>query len=197
MNSLRFFCSRIAGILFRTEIEWERIDAEPARGWGPLLAYALILSLIPALAPVVQRLALAHAPLGPVLILAGMGYAASLLGVAALAGVIDLLAKPNGGEPDLLRAAQLAVYSNTPGWLASLVFVFPIPGFLVLLANLYGLYVLALGLTRMMRTPRGAGFNYAMGVLVSCFMINLVAAWAVTVAGNFLLADIPGALGRR
>lgn len=189
--------SRVAGLLFRTEVEWERIDAERASGWAPLLAYALVLSLIPAFAPTVERVASPGMPLGPVLTLAILAYAASLVGVAVLAGAICLLAKSNGGEPNLLRAAQLAVYSNTPGWLASVIFVLPIPGFLVLIANLYGLYILALGLNRLMRAPRESGFNYVVSVLLTCLMVNVVQTWAMAVATNLLLADAPGVLGHR
>ena len=189
--------SRVVGILFRTEAEWERIDAEPASGWAPLLTYALLLSLVPALAPLAQRLAALGAPPGPVLLLALGSYAVSLLGVAILAAVIDGLAARNGGEPGFIRAMRLAVYSNTPGWVASAIFVLPIPGFLVLIANLYGLYVLALGLTRIMRAPRNSGFTYLMPVLVACLMINIVSTWAMALAGTVLLPDAPAALGHR
>lgn len=187
----------MAGILVRTETEWRQIDAEPPGRWAALTTYALTLALVQALAPLPLRLSMPHAPVAAILTLSFASYGVSLLGVAVLAAVIWALAARHGGEPDAERAARLAVYANTPAWLTSAILAFPIPGFLVLIASAYGVYVLALGLPRLMRTPPGAGFNYIVSVVIVSMMISVVSTWFMALSGMLLAPDAPALLGHR
>ena len=58
-----------------------------------------------------------------------------------------------GGRQDFDSAFKLAVYSYTPVWLAGIFLLLPGLRFLILL-GFYGAYVLALGLPRLMKSPR-------------------------------------------
>jgi hypothetical protein len=77
----------------------------------------------------------------------------SVIAILVLAFIIDIVAPLFGGKKDFDAALKLAVYSFTPVWLAGIFLLLPGLHFLVLTA-FYGVYVLAAGLPRLMKTPK-------------------------------------------
>jgi hypothetical protein len=74
---------------------------------------------------------------------------------------------------------KLAVYSMTPAWVAGVLYIIPALGILVLLASLYGLYILYLGFaTPLMETPKEKVMTYLVVsivvVIVLSFVVNLI-----------------------
>src|SRR5690606_29428743 len=80
-----------------------------------------------------------------------LSYLLSLVTVYVAALVIDALAPSFGGTKDQLKAFKVAAYSMTPGWIAGIFGIIPMLGWLALIGGLYGLYLLYLGLPRLMR----------------------------------------------
>jgi hypothetical protein len=104
-----------------------------------------------------------------------VGYVMAFIIVLVLALIIDLLAPAFGGQKDFDNALKLAVYSNTPVWLAGIFLLLPGLRFLILL-GLYGAYVLLLGLPRLMRSPPQRSYVYALVIVIAAGALTAVAA---------------------
>jgi hypothetical protein len=129
---------RLQGILLRPRAEWPKIAAEPETVQGLYTGWIAILAAI-----------------GPVAILAGMGfglrvallsYVNSLVAVAVIALIVDVLAPNFGGRRDYVAALKLVAYSAAAGWVAQVAWVLPMLGMLAALAGaIYGFYLFLLG----------------------------------------------------
>ena len=70
---------------------------------------------------------------------------------------------------------KLAVFSMTPGWIAGVLYIIPMLGILVILANLYGIYVLYLGFnTPLMETPKDKVIIYLIVSIVVIVVLMIV-----------------------
>jgi len=89
--------------------------------------------------------------------------------------VIDALAPSFGGQKNFNQAIKVAAYSYTPGFVGGLFAIIPIlGGFVGLLFALYGLYVLYLGLPRLMKNPEDKTIIYELVVIVVAIVISMV-----------------------
>jgi hypothetical protein len=97
--------------------------------------------------------------------------------------VINVLAPTFSGRQDLRRALKVAAYSLTPASLSSVLVlappIFAIP--LQLLAGVYGIYELYLGLPVLMRSPPEKAFGYSASVVVCTILVGVVFAVLSTV----------------
>ena len=90
---------------------------------------------------------------------AGLGLAvwnivAAVIGCFVIAFIIDALAPTFGGQKSSLQAFKIAVYTYTPVWVAGIFQIIPFLGSLImLLGGLYAIYLLYLGLPRVMKSP--------------------------------------------
>ena len=112
-------------------------------------------------------------------ILAGIGVAVfsfvmAFVGIFILSLIINALAPTFGGEKNPAQAMKVAVYSYTPAWVAGVLHLVPSLGALVLLATLYGLYVMYLGLPVLMRTPAEKAMPYTAVVVVCAILVFFV-----------------------
>ncbi|MEO8926032.1 MAG: Yip1 family protein [Caulobacteraceae bacterium] len=183
--------ARARGVLFRSEVEWEVIDTEPATVLGLFIGYACILAAIRPLAQIPQHLVVSHLAPASAAELAAIGYGISLLDVLIMGLVINVLARSYHGHPNFTQAMKLAVYAGTPAWVAGALDILPIPGFFTLIAGLYGLYILCLGLPRLMKTPREDVAGYYVGVVFAAFAVNLITGWGMGLLNLFLLGGAP------
>ena len=94
-------------------------------------------------------------------------YLFTFLVVFVVAWLVDTLAPTFGGQRDALRALKVTAYSYTPAWIAGVLNVVPTLGVLVLIASLFGLYLLYLGLPVLMRCPKEKALGYT-AVIVLC-----------------------------
>ena len=76
----------------------------------------------------------------------------AVLGVALIAGIINLLAPTFGGTLNGRRALRTAAYSLTAAYVGTFLGLLPLGTLWSLLAGLYGIYTLYLGLPLMMRS---------------------------------------------
>jgi hypothetical protein len=117
-------------------------------------------------------------------------FVLAIVGVYVLSLIINALAPNFGGQSDSLQALKVAVYSYTPAWLGGVLLVLPGLGVLTLLASLYGLYLLYLGLPRLMKSPPDKALPYTAVVVVCAIVLSIVVA---VVGGLFVTA--PGLAG--
>ena len=175
---------RAKAMLLDPAAEWLAIERESGDPAYLLSRYVAVLALVPAvcgfigasvIGAVVPGTGLVRASLFDGFFGAIFGYAMAVAIVLVLALVIDLLAPLFGGQKDFDSAFKLAVYSYTPVWLTGIFLLLPGLRFLIL-TGLYGAYVLALGLPRLMKSPAQKSFSYAVLITICASALTLIAA---------------------
>ena len=173
---------RAKKIVMTPKMEWPVISSETPVIGEIMLNYVLPLALIPAVAQVIGY-GLVGGPLIAWSISAAVAaglvsFLTAVVGVFVTAYVVDFLAPNFGSQKDLGRAVQLVAYSNTPGWLAGILNIIPALGMLTLLAALYGLYLVYLGMPHTMKTPQEKVVPYLLVtilvVIVVYFILGLI-----------------------
>lgn len=106
-------------------------------------------------------------------------YAISLLSVYLLSLIVDALAPVFAGRKDAISALKVTVYAGTPGWLAGIFLLVPATALLQLLAMLYGICLLFLGLPVLMTAPQERAAMYAAAVVVCGVMLFTLLGWVL------------------
>lgn len=200
--------ARAKGICLHPKEEWPLIAEEVTTTSSLIKSYVLPLALIgPACAFVGGSLLGRSIPfVGTyrVPLVAGIGSAIvtflmAIVGTLILSLVINGLAPTFGGEKNQIQALKLAVYSYTPAWIAGVLNVFTFLGLLTILASCYGVYLLYLGVPRLMKSPAEKAFGYTAAIVVCAVVLSIVVS-AVTgvfiASGAFGSAGLAGLSGR-
>ncbi len=108
-----------------------------------------------------------------------MQYVLSIIGVIIFGYIMNMLAPSFSSKQDEIQAIKLVAYAATPGLLAGILYILPSISFLVLLAALYGLYILYLGLPVFMETPEDKRIIYLV-VAIVVYIIIMVVVGAIT-----------------
>jgi Yip1 domain len=176
---------RAIAMLVNPAAAWERIEKESGDAVYLLTTYVALLALIPAVAGfigdclvgvVVPGRGSVRVPIGDGLLAAVFGYVAMFAQVLVVGLLIEGLAPLFGAYRNFPGAFKLAVYSFTPLWLTGIFLLLPGLRFLEL-TGLYGAYVLAKGLPRLMRSPEQRTLAYAACIVVFAgILIFLTAA---------------------
>lgn len=174
---------RAKNICLTPKTEWPIIAAEPA-ATGPLITgYAAPLAAIGAIcgfiggALIGQTLPFVghyRVPIVSALVGAVFSFGMALVGVFVLSLIIDALAPTFGGEKNSGQALKLAVYSYTPAWLAGVLQIVPVLGLLSIFAVLYSVYLLYLGLPRLMKNPEDKSVVYTVVTFVCAIVLSLI-----------------------
>ena len=110
-------------------------------------------------------------------------YMALVLGVFALAYLIQWMAKTFDASPNYVQSLELAAYTATPMLMVGIAALYPVLWF-VALAGLaavsYSVYLLYSGVPIMMDIPEEKGFIYSSSV-VTCGLVLLVGIMAFSV----------------
>jgi hypothetical protein len=117
-----------------------------------------------------------------------MQFAVAFVGVYVSAFVVDFLAPKFASQKNLGRAVQLVAYSCTPVWVAGILYIIPILGALVILAGIYGLYLMYLGLPQTMRTAP----DKVIGYLVVSIIAMIVIYWIISLTLSSIIFSIFG-----
>jgi hypothetical protein len=195
--------ARAKGILLKPATEWIAIDAEPATVRGLYTGYVCILAGIPAVASLIGSEVFGHSLFGivyrPPLVTALVGaivtYVLALVSVFVLGLVIDALAPSFDGQKNQIQAFKVAAYSATAGWVFGVLYLFPPLSPLVILGSLYGLYLLYLGLPKLMKAPQEKALGYtAVTIIVAVVLIIIinVVAGGAALMGPGLAQSAPG-----
>lgn len=173
--------ARTKAILLQPGSEWEIIDAEPATIGGIYRSHVMILAAIPALCGLIGGLLIGHGAFGitvrpsiaGAVTAAVVSYGLTLAGVYLLAWVIDWLAPSFGATRDRVQAFKVAAYSGTASWVAGIFLLIPALGWLAIL-GIYGLYLLYLGLPRLMKAPQDQAAGYTIVTIVVALVMSLI-----------------------
>ena len=156
--------ARVRSIILNPKEEWVRIKAEPATVRDLFRSYIMILAAVPAGGQLLGNILVGRRlpmigryrwPIGSALANAILTYVLALAAVYLFALIINELAPSFASTKNMTAALKLAAYSMTPAWVAGVLYLVPGLANLVILASLYGLYLLYLGFaTPMMETPK-------------------------------------------
>jgi hypothetical protein len=185
--------TRAKNICLTPATEWPVIAAEQTPAAALLGGYVAPLAAIGAVAGLIGGSLIGFTvPFGGtyrVPLVAGVAGAAftfvmAIVGVFILSLVINALAPTFKGQQNSGQALKVAVYSYTPAWVAGALHVVPPLGVLAIFAALYGLYLLYLGLPRLMHCPDDKALPYTAVVVVCAIVLGFVtSAVGVAVAG--------------
>jgi len=185
--------TRAKNITLTPDSEWRVIEGEPATTGELLTGYALPLAAIGAVAGFVGSWLLsAILPFAGTSFLTGLiaavfGLGMTLVMCFVLSLIIDALAPTFGGQKNQIQALKLAVYSLTPAWLAGVLRIVPLLGVLIFFAALYSIYVLYLGVPRLMKSPQDQAVAYTAVVVVCAMVLGFI---VFAMAGLFLGASL-------
>jgi uncharacterized membrane protein len=189
---------RIKNILLTPKTEWAAIAPESSTTAELMKYYVAPLAGVAAVCGFIGTSIVGFSV--PVLgtmrtpIMEGIGitlvsFLLAFVGVYILSLVIDGLAPTFGGQKNHAQALKVAVYSYTPAWIAGVLQIFPGLTILGALLSLYGLYLLYLGLPRLMNNPQEKSVGYTAVVVICAILIGYAIA---LVSGLF--AGVTGAL---
>jgi len=172
---------RVQDILLRPKPTWDVIDTEQASVGGLYTGYICILAAIPAICGVLGSMLLGGAGFAVfALIGAAVGYGLSLLGVFVLALIVDALATSFGGQKNQIQALKVVAYSQTAVWIGGILSLVPFLGWLGSLAGgIYSIYLLYLGLPRLMKTGEDKAVVYTLVTIVIAIVVNIVVGMIV------------------
>jgi hypothetical protein len=180
--------NHIWGLYAHPKDEWQTIEKRHES-----LMYSMIHILVVALIPAIcGYYAAAHIgwtigvgdPIkisqGGAQLMAVALYSALVLGVLALAYLIQWMAKTFDSNPSFIQSLELAAYTATPMLMVGIAALYPVLWFVALAglaAVCYSVYLLYSGVPIMMNIPEDKGFIYSSSV-VTCGLVLLVGIMA-------------------
>lgn len=174
---------RVKKIMMSPKEEWLVIEQENTPVAKILTTYLVPLALIPAIASFIgfglvgySRPFVGHiaGSLSFGLIQAIMAFISPFLGVLISAFIISLLAPTFSSLKEFSKSLELVTYSFTPMLIAGIFYILPFLGIIVLLAGLYGLYILYLGFAPVLKTPEDKLTGYFVVSLVTIFVVMII-----------------------
>ena len=176
--------ARAQGILLKPKEEWVKIKEETLPVSQLFTSYVLILAAIPAVAQFIGLALIGRRVpfvgwyrygIGAGFLYAIMLYVFTLVSVYVFGIIINALAPTFSSDKNLDNAMKLAAFSMTPSWVAGVLYIIPFLGILVILASLYGIYLLYLGfVTPLMNTPKEKAVGYLIVSIVVVMVLMIV-----------------------
>lgn len=182
---------RAKQIILKPKDEWAVIDQENTSVTDLVTTYLIPLSLIPTVASLIgYGFFFKFHSFGFGIKYAILYFITYVGGALLTAWVIDALAPSFGSIKDFRKALQLVVYAYTPMMVASVVMIFPALSPIMLLAGLYSLYLVYLGLKPLMKTPDDKVTTYFVVSLVVLVVVYFVISTILTriIIGNPMAA---------
>ncbi|HPJ97330.1 MAG TPA: Yip1 family protein [Syntrophales bacterium] len=181
---------RVKNILLSPVSEWEAIKGETHTVSGLFTQYAMILAAIPALAGLIGFSLIGSSfgfgtlrlPIGYGLAYCVTSYILSLVGIYILAIVIDRLSPNFGASQDMAAALKIAVFSMTPYWIGGIFMLIPALSIITMIAGLYGLYLLFLGIKQLKDVPPEK--------LMTFFIISIMVAIVIQIVINTVVNTV-------
>lgn len=182
---------RAKNILLKPATTFDQIATEPADVNKLYLGYVLPLLVLSAICAFIGFSVIGMPFVGRLSMVLGLEMAVlrvvtGLVGIFAMAYIINALAPSFGSQADMGQAHKLAVYSSTAGLLAGVFAILPALAILGIL-GLYSLGLLYIGLPRLMKTPEDKRIVYFAVILVVCIVVGVIL--------NYILGMITLSLG--
>ena len=125
-------------------------------------------------------------PMASSLTAAVMGFVFALIGVFIFAlAIVNAWAGFFNGRRSLGEALKVAAYAGVPALAGALLGILPLGTLLGLLAALYAIYVLYLGLPIVMQAPKERAVGYTVAVILSGIVLGIVLGALGAAVGGF------------
>jgi hypothetical protein len=193
---------RVKNIVLSPKLEWPVIAPEPTSITQLYIGYVMPLSALAAILSFVHMSLIGvsvpfasaiRTPIASGLMYSIVAFGFGLVGLFLIGLIINALAPTFSGVRDQRQALKVAAYSLTPAWFSAVLALSPVlPTLLQLIAGLYGIYVLYLGLPLLMRSPREKAAGYTAAVVICTLLLGILFGILSATAGHFGL--MPGAL---
>jgi hypothetical protein len=173
---------RVKGVILNPKATWQVIKDEPVDIKALYLNYIAPLALIPVVCSFIGMTLIGiriptgvvvRAPLIGSLVSGIVGYALNLVGVLIGAWIVKLLAPTFNSKADLNESLKLVAYSLTPVWLVGVFSLVPGLGILSIL-GLYGVYLLAIGISPVLGTPEEKVIWYTIAIVLIGIVVSFV-----------------------
>jgi hypothetical protein len=182
-HALATLIGRIKNIVLAPKTEWLVIEAEPTTvaqlytGYVmPMAAFAAAMSFI-RLSVIGVSLpfgGMIRTPMTSGLVSCVVTFALGLIGLYIVGFVINMLAPAFSGGRHHRQALKTAAYALTPAWLGTALTFLPVGTLLQLIAGIYGIYVLYLGLPVMMRSQQDKAAGYTAAVVACTILVGIL-----------------------
>jgi hypothetical protein len=188
---------RATNIILKPAISWTAIEQE-STDWRQLyIPYMVTLAAIPAIAGFIGMSIFGIGGFGfsmRIPLITGIGlmvsqYVMTLVMVFCWGWLISMLAPTFGGQPNLMNAVKLTVYSSTAAMVAGVFHAIPGLSMLAMLGGLYSLYLMYLGIPVLMKNPQEKSISY----LVVAALVGIVGSILVSAASS---AFMPSPMSR-
>ncbi|HEX4480316.1 MAG TPA: Yip1 family protein [Rudaea sp.] len=179
--------ARAKNVTLSPKTEWPVIAAEPETVAGLYQNYIVIVAAIAPLAYFIGAVifgewtpvfGLVRTGFGHVFLTLIMTYVLTLVMTYVTAMIINALAPSFGAIKNQTQALKAAAYAFTPAWIAGIIKIAPFLGALTMLvmlvAAIYSIYQLNLGLQYTMQAPSTRSAGYTAVVIIVCFVIGFV-----------------------
>ena len=174
--------ARVQRLLLSPAAEWDAIDHEGADVTRIYQSYILPLVALAALAAFIGTsvVGIGGFRVGLVsgLIQGIISVAVSAGAVYVMALIINALAPQFGAKQDMGQAFKVAAYAPTASWVGSLFMILPMLWFMALIGGLYSLYLLFVGLPKLMKPAADKAMIYTLAV-IGCMIVVGVVAYAI------------------
>jgi hypothetical protein len=174
---------RAKRICLSPDTEWPVISSEHATLGTLITGYVLPLASLSAIGAFVAA-AMVNMGLAAWFGVLVTSLVMSVIGVVALSFIIDALAPTFGAPKSSASAAKVAAYSPTAAWVAGVAqFVPLVGGVIAFVGALYSIYLLYLGLMRVMKSRQDRAVGYTVVVIVVTIVVGFAATFIVTAIG--------------
>ena len=185
---------RAKRIIVSPKTEWDVIEREATPTQQLLVGYVLPLAAVAAIASFIGSAIFAgmlggvfgaRVGIGGALVGAIIAVIMAVVSVFVIGFIVDALAPTFGGQKNMNQAMKLVAYSYTPGWVFGILAIIPFLGWLAaVIGGLYGIYVMYLGLPKLMKSPQEKSVPYLIVVIVCAIVLWWVIALLSTCAAG-------------
>ena len=180
---------RAKGILLSPRAEWDKVDEEVTEPKSIITGYALPLIALEAIAGLIGKSVLGFSLLGAkygdllfievisVLIKIAWGVAS----IFVFAFIINARAPILGAAKNWDQAFKVAAYTLTAAWVAGLLKIIPALGTIADIGALYSLYLLFVGLPKLMKPPAEKAIFYTIATIGAIIVASFVIAQIISI----------------
>ena len=197
---MKLIIERIKAIVFKPHETWETINNEETSISKLIKSYLLLLVAAPAVASLLGKwiigikipfVGVYRFSFGASFLTSILWYIFTIMSIWIAGKVISYLAPNFGSTQNDVKGFQVAVYSYTPFLAAGILYIIPALGALVLLAGLYGLYLVYIGLPILMNTPKEKSLAYTITIIVTIILIYIIFSIIINAIHNIFGPALP------
>src|SRR4051812_20850574 len=182
--------ARVQRLLMSPASEWSVIDAEPANVPAIYQGYVGPLVIVSAIAGMIGAYLLVGAffrpAIGGLLVSTLISIVLTMVGIYVFAIIIDALAPTFGAQKNMGQAFKVAAYSPTASWVGGIFMIIPVLGWIIALVGaVYSIYLLFVGLPKLMKPNPGQGVPYTVVAIVAMIILYVIIIYITAAARVF------------